>query len=61
MERIILHKVHAISGWGIETFYLIKINSNLGSSKIYLFGVYMIESANSKLITKYIFIWYKNV
>ena len=37
---------------GIETFYLIKNNSNLGSSTIYLFGVEMIDIANSKLILK---------
>ena len=52
IERTILCKVYAISGWGIETFYLIKTNSNFGSSTIYLFGVYMIEIENSKLIIK---------
>ena len=51
-QRIILCKIYAISGWGIETFYLIKNNSNLGSFTIYLFSVDMIEIANSKLIMK---------
>ena len=52
MERIMLCKIYAISGWGIETLYLITKNANLGSSAIYLLGVDMTEIANSKLIIK---------
>ena len=51
MERIILCKLYAISG-GIETFYIITKNTNLGSSTIYLVVVDMIEIANLKLIIK---------
>ena len=49
-ERIILCKINAISGWGIETFYLVTRNTNLGLSAIHLVGVDMIEIANSILI-----------
>ena len=50
MERIILCEINAIIGWGIETFYLITKNANLGSSTINLLGLDMIEIANSLLI-----------
>ena len=48
--RIILCKINAISEWGIEIFYLVTKNTNLGSSTIHLVGVDMIEIENSILI-----------
>ena len=46
MERIILCKINAISGWVIETVYLVIKNTNLGSSTIHLVCEDMIEIAN---------------
>ena len=33
-------------GWGIDTFYQVTKNTNLGSSTIHLVGVDIIENAN---------------
>ena len=39
-------KINAISGWAIETFYLVT-QKKLGSSAVHLVGVDMIDIANS--------------
>ena len=49
--RIVVYEINAISGSGIETFYL-KERSNYGPSAIYLLGGDKIEVANSKLFIK---------
>ena len=52
-----LRKIDAISGWGIETFYLVRKNTNLESSTIHLVGVDTIEIVNSILIIeKYFYV-----
>ena len=45
-DRIILCKINAISGRGIETFYPVKKITNLGSSTIHLVDVDLIEITN---------------
>ena len=55
MEIIILCKIYTISGWGIETFYLIRKKNPVKDHTVYtvyLLGVDIIEIANSKLILK---------
>ena len=54
-ERIILSKINEISGWVIQTFYLVTKNTNLGAPTIHLVGVDMIEIANSILIIEMYF------
>ena len=44
------NKYNTVSGWGIETFYLERKNTNLRLSTIHLVDVDMIEIANSILI-----------
>ena len=58
-ENKCICKINAISGWGIETFYLVTKNTNLGSS-IHLLGVDFIEIENSILIIEtYFYMIYK--